>query len=278
VTATLGEQLSASGWKSGSVIEPACCDELCPYIHHCDQAAPETINPEDWLIVVSQSCDVVAPKDDAEPYVEVLCAHPLGQKKPRTQYCDLRSTRYLDFRPDSKLYVDLVLTAHATIDRYFVPKRALIGKGPCTSRTLSPAAVMRLQQWLALRASRPAWPDNFVHRVRPARNALEEALNPLRDDIAEVRVALAPNDRELADGEPYKVAVFFVVGADVFQTSPDLRGEVQRCFQAFTSVLSKCQGILVDGSLSNVIAGDQFTWEETRSSDLWDFANLSPLE
>src|SRR6185312_6187656 len=96
---TVGDRLFASGWKSGSVIRPEFYDAVAPYLHHSDEQAPAAIDPNDWLIVVSQSCDVLAPKDDAEPYVEVLRAHPLDQK-PRRQFCDLRSTRWLDFRPN----------------------------------------------------------------------------------------------------------------------------------------------------------------------------------
>jgi hypothetical protein len=38
--------------------------------------------------------------------------------------------------------------------------------------------------WYALRASRPSWPNAFVDRISGANDALEEALEPLVDEIA----------------------------------------------------------------------------------------------
>lgn len=41
------------------------------------------------------------------------------------------------------------------------------------------------------------------------------------------------------------------------------------------SVLKGCQGIELDEELSDVVSGNQFTWQDTQQTDLWDFANLS---
>lgn len=39
--------------------------------------APTKVEPEDWLVVVSQTCDVVAKDLDQEPFVEVLHCRPI---------------------------------------------------------------------------------------------------------------------------------------------------------------------------------------------------------
>jgi hypothetical protein len=274
---TLGDQLFASGWKSGSVIRPEFYAAVAPYLHHSDEAGPTPIDPEDWLIVVSQSCDVVARKDDAEPYIEILRAHRLRQK-PRTQLCDLHSTRTLDFLPNKGTLPDTVLSVHATVDRYLVPRKILLGSAPSITQALSDVAIKRLHAWLALRACRPAWPNHFVERVGRHRTRLEGALNPLREEIAEVRVAIAPHDVELDDDTPYKVAVFFVIDPDVFEAFPDARGQIQKCFSEFVAAIGTCRGIDLNYDLSDVRPGDQFTWDEMQRSDLWDFANLTPFE
>lgn len=271
---THGEQLLELGWRSGSVVPPELYETVCPHLRHGNESALERIDPDDWLIVVSQTCDVVAISDNAEPYFELLLAHP-HRGRPRAQYRDLNSTRRLDFRPNLEIFPELVLTAHATIDRYFVRRELFTHANPHAERRISVVAEKKLQSWFSLRPSRPAWPNALVCRLKPAEDQLEAALEALHDEIAEVRVAIAPNDRELDSHTPYRLAVFFIVPGAVFRTSPEMRGLVQERFNEFVRVIQDCTGIELDTDLSDVVSGDEFTWEETRSSDLWDFAYLS---
>ncbi|GAB4510540.1 MAG: hypothetical protein Tsb0026_12500 [Sulfuricaulis sp.] len=277
--ASTGEKLFALGWRAGSVLPPELYKSVRRYLHHVDNKAPKIVDPKSWLIVASQSCDVVARKEDAEPYVEVLWAHPYDGK-PRTQYCDRRSTRRLDFLPNKNAFPDIVLTAHASIDRYVVPRKALIEGRPDAHRTLSAQAIKGLHAWLALRYDRPAWPESFVARInpKPIKIRLLDALKPLMDDIAQVRIGISPKDQELDENNNYKVAVYFVVSEEKYENSSDTRRLVQEGFNKFVSALKDCEGIELDTDLSEVVSGGEFTWEETQSTDLWDFAYLSPLE
>jgi hypothetical protein len=141
-------------------------------------------------VVISQTCDILAFNLDMEPFVEVLHCRPVAGK-PRKGRCDLRSTRHLDFRPNRETHASLVLGAHALADRYVIPRELLATNTPDPARRLSSVASRRVLAWYALRATRPSWPNAFVDRIRGARDALEEALEPLIDEIAEVRVAIA---------------------------------------------------------------------------------------
>lgn len=277
--ATIGEQLLALGWRAGSVLPPELHKLIRRYIHHIGEKAPTHIDPNSWLIVVSQSCDVVARKEDAEPYVEVLWAHPHAGK-PRTQFCDLHSTRLLDFRPNKDVFPDTVLTAHAATDRFVIPRSALLKGRPDAHRTLSALAIVRLHHWLALRYNRPAWPESFVARInsKPVKDKLLDALRSLKDDVAEVRIGISPNNRELDNDTKYKVTVYFVVPEGKFENFPDTRRLVQEGFNKFVSALKDCDGIDLNTDFSNVVSGDKFTWEDTQLTDLWDFAYLSPFE
>lgn len=236
---------------------------------------PAEIGVDDWLVVVSQTCDVVARRLEAEPLVEVLhCkAHP---GKPRKGFRNLESTRHIDFRPNKATHADLVLTAHAIANRYVIPRELLASNNPDSDKALDAVASRRLLGWYALRAGRPSWPNSFCDRItRTAREGLESALDTLSDDIAEVRVQLAPKDEELPQEQPYRVSVFFVVDEAVWNSSTDLRQDVQAAYAEFVSVLKGCQGIELDEELSDVVSGNQFTWQDTQQTDLWDFANLS---
>jgi hypothetical protein len=235
---------------------------------------PTQVTADEWLVVVSQTCDVVAPKLDAEPLVEVLRCRPIAGK-PRKGLRDLESTRYLDFRPNRETHPDLVLTAHATADRYVIPRCLLTSDVPDQARRLSAVASARVLAWYALRAGRPSWPNRFCDRIRNAKNALEDALDLLAEEIAQVRVAIKEKDQEIEEEESYHVAVFFVVDEDTWNGDIEGREAINIAFINFVAELNNCAGVEVNQELSGVVPGNDFTWQETQQTDLWDFANLS---
>lgn len=271
---THGETLLRLGWLAGSVLAPAGLEFVRPYLRHAGEEPPRALDPHDWWIVASQSCDLLHHNDENEPFVELLRGCPV-QGKPRTQFVDLRSTRRIDFRPNRQKFPDLVLTAHATIDRYVVPRSALVGSSPDPDRVLSEIATERIQAWLALRASRPAWPNALVERLKAVQQRLVTALENVRDDVAEVRVAINPKT-ELTDDRPYKVVVWFVVPHDKYE-SADVRATVQAAYATFTGALARCVGVSLDVDISGVVSGDDFSWGEFRGSELWNFSYLTVL-
>lgn len=235
---------------------------------------PTHVAEADWLVVVSQTCDVVAPKLEAEPLVEVLHCRP-HSGKPRRQFRDLQSTRQLDFRPNQADHKNLVLTARAIVDRYVIPRELLATHEPDAGRVLDPRASGKVLGWYALRAGRPSWPNNFCDRVRTARDAVEQALDDLSDEIAEVRVGIVEKDQDLKPEQEYHIAVFFVVDEDVWNADIAGRKVIYDAFAKFVAELNACDGVEVNEALSEVVSGDKFSWQDTKQTDLWDFANLS---
>lgn len=235
---------------------------------------PTQVAEADWLVVVSQTCDVVAPKLESEPLVEILHCRPHAGK-PRRGRRALESTRYLDFRPNRDTHPNQVLSAHAIADRYVIPRDLFTGYTPDSDRALDAIASQKVLAWYALRAGRPSWPNNFCDRVRTVRDALEEALGDLSDEIAEVRVGIEEKDRDIEPGQAYHVAVFFVVDEDIWNCDTERRKAIHDAFAKFVAELNACEGIEVNDELSGVVPGNEFTWQETKLTDLWDFANLS---
>ena len=272
---SLGGQLIALGWQSGSVLLEDMHAKVIEYMkRHGDQ--PPNIENTDWLILVSQTCDVVAENLDLEPYVEILQCRKIDNLRP--EYIDLRSTRTLDFCPNKDVNPAIALTAHAVRDRHLIPRFLLIESLPDQNRILSITAIRRLQYWYALRYSRPAWPNNFVKRFNPAIKKLRKALKQLTEDIAEVRVSINPNEDELSDADNYAITVFFIVDQTVWNDSPAKRELINSAFAKFISALKSCEGIKVNEELSNVLPGEDFNWQLMKTTDEWNFANLSPLE
>jgi hypothetical protein len=276
VPPTFGEEVAKQGWRTGSVVAPADVPAIAQYMVRPGAGQPTAIEPQDWLVVVSQTCDVLAAKLDAEPFVEVLHCRP--REKLRTQHKELRSTRILDFKPNRQTHEPVVLSAHAVADRYLLPRGVLKEHTPDDTRRLREVSTSRVLAWYSLRYGRPIWPDAFVARIGKSKTALEEAIEPLRDDIAEVRVGIAEKDLELDEGHAYHVAVYFVVDEAVWEGDMEGRVAIQAAFAKFVSQLAGCDGIEVAENLSEVVSGAEFTWQETRATDEWNFANLSHSE
>jgi hypothetical protein len=268
---TLGDELGELGWSNGGVVPASGITLVQPYLVHADRTQAR-VEEGDWLVVMSHTCDLLARKEDAEPFVEVLHCKPV--KKVRSEFANLRSTRTLDFRPHRTTHPDLALTAHALKDRYLVPRRLLSQFAPDAERALSADAARRIATWSALRASRPSWPDAFVSRLSPAKQDFEKALESLGDEIAEVRVALTPIDQELDAAEAYRVLVYFVVDELIWEEEPAAVQMVQAAFNAFVARLATCPGIDVDDD-SCAESGGQFSWQQTRTTEEWNFANLT---
>jgi len=270
---TFGEEVAGQGWCTGAVVPHAVVPALAQHLVRPGAAQPAPVQAEDWLVVVSQTCDVLATKLDAEPFVEVLHCKTIA--KLRSQHKELRSTRVLDFKPNRDTHDAIVLSAHAVADRYLLPREVLKDHGPDPARRLSDVSTSRVLAWYALRYGRPIWPDEFVSRIGKARAALEQALEPLRDDIAEVRIGIAEKDQELAAGQSYHVAAYFVVDETIWEGDVKGREAIHAAFAKFVSELEACDGIEVNQDLSEVVSGGDFTWQETRATDEWNFANLS---
>lgn len=270
-----GKRIAELGWRRGRVFSSSRIKKIEQFLTH-PGFEPTQVGEDDWLVIVSQSCDVVANNLSQEPFVEVLHCHPQNGK-PRSQFRNLKSTRQIDFKPHRIKYPDLVLTAHAIKDRYIIPRDELLKTSPDTERYFDQDTVSRIGWWYSLRYSRPAWPEAFVKRINPKRDDFETILRGLNPDIddVEVRIALSQSDEELPDDRHYSVIVWFVVDEVRWNAENDpLRSKVPIIFSKFIEMLGACHNIDIHED-SDVVGGSDFTWQQTRISDEWNFANLS---
>jgi len=263
----IGKRLYALGWRAGSVLSADHCKQVAPLLHRGGHP-PWSIESGDWLIVVSQTCDIVAARLTQEPYVEVLVAS--ARQKVDMGKAGLRSTRFLSFRAWKD---GPVLEAHAT-NRFWIPREEFDGWGPDAERLLSARAIGRLAEWLGLRYTRPAWPNALVKRVDTQQAAFNAILSGVPLEMAEIRVAITDVDKELPDDVPYRVTVFGIMDADSYYSDPNGRAACARAFEDLLDALRKCPRIVVEEG-SEFLAGDQFDWQTTRMTHPWNFANLT---
>jgi hypothetical protein len=270
---SFGDQIDKNGWRAGAVLPASLVSLLNPYLARPNIPVPEIASGH-WFVVISQTCDVVQLKQENEPLVEILHCTPVAQL--RAEFQGRKSTRRLDFRPNKETHPDVILTAHAVTGRYVIPRALLLDYEPDPQRYLSESSVNNIQQWYALRYTRPPWPDAFNDRIdQKTKKKLAKALKLLTTDDVEVRVAIAEKDCELALDKSYHITVFFVVDQLVWDASPEVRDEAHAAFSAFVSALSACDGIETNKEFSEVTSGEKFSWQLTRTTDEWNFANLS---
>jgi len=268
----LGARIRSHNWRSGSVIAAADAKHVLGFLRHSHDPSPRAVSPADWLIVVSHTCDLYTPNESAEPLVEVLHATPVA--KPDTNFKNQKSTRRLHFRPDRDASPNLWLNVHATLDRFVMPRAALTSLKPDTTRQVTDSAANALRGWLALRLDRPAWPDDLVDRLNHSRDAIVKALAPLNDDSTELRVTFSGPAR---DDDSFELTVFLVVDEEIWNSDSVRRAACYNAFNALISILTKTAGIKVSGD-SQVISGAEFTWQLLRQTDIWNFANLTPID
>jgi hypothetical protein len=253
------------GWRCGSVVASNMYETILSEV-----CQPPSITKDDWLIVISHSCDVTAPRIIQEPYAELLLCRKVS--KADSNFINRKSTRRLHFRPNRAILPDLVLNAHATADRIIIPRQILNAGPPCDSRTMSEGAVRSIQKWYALRFDRAAWPDELNECLSSVKDKLELALATLDDEETELRVQYT----ELSPGK-FRMVVYLVVSEEMWLEQPQFRANAISCFHQFLVELKKCTCIEVD-DMSAAVNGADFSWQASRDTDIWNFANLTPLD
>lgn len=81
-----GDEVAERGWRSGAVVPQGMVPAIAQYLAR-PGAAPVAVAEADWLAVVSQTCDVLATRLDAEPLVEILHCRPIAKLRKDTKEC-----------------------------------------------------------------------------------------------------------------------------------------------------------------------------------------------
>jgi hypothetical protein len=234
-------KLREAGWRQGSVLSSAVCEQLgIP-------GDPQT----DIAVVISQDCDVVA-NVQIEPDVEVIGAvetvtpdhSTLHGKHPRTLALPL---------VNSAAHIELAIRR-----RHYIPKSRLCEFPPSADTLISRKDVRTMAQWVGKRYTRDAFPDAFNLRLRPVRDKLDKlSKSDLGKFVIQVFVLLDVHDEELPPEQVYGAAFLFV-----FRDNPKdtdfRRAQAEQFAQQFLRIVRDCSGIEVvtDGDVKS-------DWETT---------------
>jgi hypothetical protein len=266
----VSEKLARLGWARGRVLSPDHATKLACLMRIAE--TDYTHATENWILVASQTCDLLPFVDDSEPFVELIVGRPISVLD--SNRANLQSTRWLDVRvaPGGQ-----ALRLSAT-QRYFVLRTALEDAAPDQNRVLDETATAKMGAWLGLRYTRPAWPDEFVSRLRPKERPLAKLLGKKQSaaDIEEIWVTLDPRE-EILSSDPYRLSIVFVISDDKLQDDPLLVRRANNTHAEMIALLQKCRGIEIDGDISRVAPGSKFSWEEMSARDRWNWDYLSGI-
>lgn len=222
---TLGQQLYDAGWNQGVLLPPLCWS----VVYHADdpltaiakaasrqgqqsaggdvrsiprhEIATGLIKPRDYLVVVSQACDIVK-SPGFEPNITAMRAFETNNAQ-LLESAGSNSARYFLLDPTRPLVVDATVAV-------LIEKPVLLTLTP-QQGTPDETTRRRLAEWLARRYNRPALEEQIVYAVQ---KPILDNLRKMREDgddlralaeIREVRIA------HLKGLPPYEVRLLFIV-------------------------------------------------------------------
>ncbi len=171
-TEHLGQTLVRLGWSQGAIFRAEKVLLAWNDLAEVDgkpnsiRLATAPLRADDWLVVVSQTCDIVM-KPEIEPYVEAVVCRVEQDR-----------TRFPTYKPSARRFVvdeERGLVAHAEL-------RVQLSKQLLATLTPEPwpgdERILRwFQDWLAWRYLRPAIDDDIVQAIQPA---IREALSRIK--------------------------------------------------------------------------------------------------
>lgn len=244
-----GTQLRAAGWRQGSVVQGEILSTLG--FSECDLA-----------VVVSQDCDVVQ-SVDVEPDVELILGRRRDAPRPDCRFG--RNPRELD----------LEIVGRTGAVTFRIRERVMASKEHLAAHRPAPVALVPrdmalLAKWIARRYTRPAWPDAFNERLRAVDDRLERLFKSGAGvPITSILLRLEPEDDELAEGEPYRLAAWLTVSADSLMN--DAASKCAYEFERrFKEILGSCDGIVLEEEGTEVRSEDDVTMADLRELRRFD--------
>lgn len=250
------EEIRGKGWAQGAVIAPEAARALVFRV-------PMVVEDDAVLVVISQSCDVVQPSLEKEPWVEVLkarCAQATDGnfahgKHPRTVQFELEGVRY-------------EASCH---DRSVFPREELAKIEP-DKRRLTEHTIAMLADWISKRYVRPAFPDELNRRIDVERSEIGKVLKKYGGPISQILLHHTPDDELPRNQGDYTILLKLVMAQDDYAD----RAKKETALKAvlpLEKALKACPGIKVaDCSLSSESG---ITLDDLRYSAPWDFDYLT---
>lgn len=266
----LGETLSVMGWYQGAIADRSYSAFFAERAAECGRHDLVEVIQEatTCFIAVSQTCDIVQLRDDAEPFVEFLLA-TIHEGPPDAALTHMKSFR--------RFAVSLASDdRHVLVkpwDRLLVTRADATKVVPSADLYLSRARVQDLVDWLMTRYRRAALPDEFNRRLGTVRaeDKLRKLLTQL-PAVTEVFIGLKPRTEELGPQGVYTCEVRLLCPESKFRDNQLLEA-MQPTIDAIDELLESIDGIEVEAV--RLYGEHQFTRESMRVFDRWQLDDVS---
>ncbi len=140
-----------TAWRQGSVLAAESAARLGLVPQGDEQAL---------VVVISHDCDI-ASAEDKEPMVELIVGRRIERLGADTHAKTARRL-HLQFNADAgPVAAELLAT-----QKVAAPKAAVLADAPRQGWSLSPGSLVTLQNWLAARYRRAAFPESFEARLK----------------------------------------------------------------------------------------------------------------
>ncbi|MEM5440030.1 hypothetical protein [Paraburkholderia diazotrophica] len=269
VAQNIGSTLSRMGWQQGVIADPATHGHFKEILAHAGRDDLVTLvdSTKVCFVAVSQTCDIVQFRDEAEPYVEFLLA-TWGEGAPNPADTYQKSFRTFAVELEGG-------NGHLRIkpwNRFLVP-RGWVTQIPAFEVTIAPQRIRDLMDWLMTRYVRTALPDTFNGRLATvkAEDKMRKLLEKL-PAVTEVFISLKPRYVELGQGEDYSCDLVLLCREDDFSNA-GLREQMQPVLDEIEKFLVGIEGIEVEAV--RLFGESQFTRHHMRAYDRWQFDDVS---
>jgi hypothetical protein len=203
------DSLLSTGWRQASVFRPPAGTEV-PVHGGFD---PET----EFLVICTQSCNLVSSSFDNNPQAEVLIGKPISKYNERSFEATGRNARTFHMQVEGDGTVQAIACDVAR--RGFLPRHLLL-ECQRSGLVINGKAARSFAGWLSRYYGRAAFPNELVRRAKAGRlfNIIEQALcqtdsfgRPLNEGVQYVYVHLSTYE-ELRedDGSHYIMRMFFL--------------------------------------------------------------------
>jgi len=249
--------LRGANWQQGSVCRNVDVPLLLATPAHPQLACRE----DDWLVVVTQTCDLLQGDLVKEPQAELLRLSP-SRPSINTSLGWGQHPRFIQLERSASGLI-LYGSVH---DRVWIPKSRLDAIRPDTTRAISEEDTRMLAKWLASRYLRPAFPDAFNLRLQPVEKALGKFLRTQRKRLRAVYCTLSSMD-ELPDEDSYEAE--FVL---VYPYQDLTQAEGTELADSFEDIFTSCPGVEVS---AKGIRDSDFSMVHMLKYMKWDLDYLS---
>jgi len=252
------ELLISQGWRQGAVIREIVDDHFTANAHFA-------LNDSDVFLIISQTCDLVNPDYNSEPFFEVLRLTPI-KTAPAIEYGGGKNSREIQFQTEIN---GRIQTFRALpFERFFVDRQLL--KLHSHEGHASESEREMITAWLTKRFVRTAFPDSFDRRWKVRVKQIEKVIKRLKL-VRDIYIKITPFN-EVAKYVEYEVEIYLLMDASDYD-DPVIYKEHKKHKADLEAQFGLCADI--DLQVIELVSDAEISLRELQELRRWDYSYLS---